>query len=181
MSRNQLDFHVHGRVFNPHVNRLGKLLSGVQDEVRDVLRLFLCLGRGRSSRSLVALGCIVADAPEEIKHLLSEQAVTPSLALATLRTNGSEATAILKARVEAAKTNGHKTAKRDKAPTTPAPAKAKEETKNVSNLVLYAAEELAKAVDVWIEDATVDMEIKLIAAHKAYRKLIPAPRQAKAA
>ena len=165
----------------------GKPLS--KWELGDAFRRLLRFGWSESDVSkktgynarFVAEAVELADAPEEIKHLLSEQAVTPSLALATLRTNGSEATAILKARVEAAKTNGHKTAKRDKAPTTPAPAKAKEETKNVSNLVLYAAEELAKAVDVWIEDATVDMEIKLIAAHKAYRKLIPAPRQAKAA
>jgi hypothetical protein len=139
------------------------------------------MGRTGYTERFIREAMELADAPEEIKHLLSEQAVTPSLALATLRTNGSEATAILKARVEAAKSSGQKTAKRDKAPTTPVPAKAKDETKNVSNLVLYAAEELAKAVDVWIEDATVDMEIKLIAAHKAYRKLIPAPKQAKAA
>jgi hypothetical protein len=163
----------------------GKPLS--KWELGDAFRRLLRFGWSESDVSkktgynarFVAEAVELADAPEEIKHLLSEQAVTPSLALATLRTNGSEATAILKARVEAAKTNGHKTAKRDKAPTTPAPAKAK--TENVSNLVLYAAEELAKAVDVWIEDATVDMEIKLIAAHKAYRKLIPAPKQAKAA
>jgi ParB/RepB/Spo0J family partition protein len=165
----------------------GKPLS--KWELGDAFRRLLRFGWSESDVSkktgynarFVAEAVELADAPEEIKHLLSEQAVTPSLALATLRTNGSEATAILKARVEAAKTNGHKTAKRDKAPTTPAPAKVKDETKNVSNLVLYAAEELAKAVDVWIEDATVDMEIKLIAAHKAYRKLIPAPKQAKAA
>ena len=125
----------------------------------------------------VAEAVELADAPEEIKHLLSEQAVTPSLALATLRTNGSEATAILKQRVEVAKTNGHKTAKRDKSP-----APAKEKAKDVSSLVLYAAEEMAKAIDLWLEDATAVAETKLVAAHKAYRKLIHAPKaEAKAA
>jgi len=165
----------------------GKPLS--KWELGDAFRRLLRFGWSESDVSkktgynarFVCEAVELADAPEEIKHLLSEQAVTPSLALATLRTNGSEATAILKARVEAAKSSGQKTAKRDKAPTTPAPKEAKAKTENVSNLVLYAAEELAKAVDVWIEDATVDMEIKLIAAHKAYRKLIPAPKQAKAA
>jgi ParB/RepB/Spo0J family partition protein len=116
----------------------------------------------------------LADAPEEIKELLSAAAVTPSLALATLRTNGSEATAILKQRVEVAKTNGHKTAKRDKAP---APAKAE----NLSALVLYAAEEMAKCLDVWLEDATPEAETKLVEAHKAYRKLIRAPKKGEAA
>jgi hypothetical protein len=124
----------------------------------------------------VAEAVELADAPEEIKMLLSEQAVTPSLALATLRTNGSEATAILKQRVEVAKSNGHKTAKRGKSPTPKAAKPA-----DTSNLALYAAEALASAVDGWLEDATEDAEKKLIAAHKAYRKLIPAPKQAKAA
>ena len=124
----------------------------------------------------VAEAVELADAPEEIKHLLSEQAVTPSLALATLRTNGSEATAILKQRVEVAKTNGHKTAKRDKSP-----APAKEKAKDVSSLVLYAAEALAVAVDRWREDATDGPEKELIKAHEAYRKLIRAPKREEAA
>jgi ParB-like chromosome segregation protein Spo0J len=115
----------------------------------------------------------LADAPEEVKILLSEQAVTPSLALATLRSNGSEAVAVLKQRVEVAKTNGQKTAKRDKATT---PKAAREEVKNVSNLVLYAAEEMAKALDAWRTDATSEAEAVLIAAHDAYRKLIRDPK-----
>jgi ParB-like chromosome segregation protein Spo0J len=135
-------------------------------------------GRTGYTERFIGEAIELADAPEEIKILLSAAAVTPSLALATLRTNGSEATAILKARVEVAKVNGQKTAKRDKAP---APKAAKEETKNVSNLVLYAAEEMAKAIDVWIEDATAEAEAKLIEAHKAYRKLIRAPKREEAA
>ena len=166
----------------------GKPLS--KWELGDAFRRLLRFGWSEADVSkktgynarFVAEAVELADAPEEIKHLLSEQAVTPSLALATLRTNGSEATAILKARVEAAKSSGQKTAKRDKAPTSPAPKAAKAAKDGTkSNLVLYAAEELAKAVDLWIEDATVDMELKLIAAHKAYRKLIPAPKTPKAA
>ena len=121
----------------------------------------------------------LADAPDEVKELLSSQAVTPSLALATLRTNGTQATAILKARVEVAKVNGQKTAKRDKAPTSPAPAK--EKAKDVSSLVLYAAEALAVAVDRWREDATDGAETAVIKAHEAYRKLIRAPKREEAA
>ena len=122
----------------------------------------------------VAEAVELADAPEEIKHLLSAAAVTPSLALATLRTNGSEATAILKKRVEVAKANGQTTAKREKSP-------APKKVENVSNLVLYAAEEMAKAVDLWLEDATAAAQTKLVAAHKAYRKLIRAPKKEVAA
>jgi ParB/RepB/Spo0J family partition protein len=124
----------------------------------------------------VAEAVELADAPEEIKVMLSEQAVTPSLALSTLRTNGSEATAILKQRVEVAKATGLKTAKRDKV-ATPKPEKAKD----VSSLVLYAAEGLAVAVDRWIEDATAEAETALVEAHKAYRKLIHAPKREEAA
>jgi ParB/RepB/Spo0J family partition protein len=132
---------------------------------------------GYTSR-FVAEAVELADAPDEVKELLSAQAVTPSLALATLRTNGSEATAILKQRVEVAKTQGLKTAKRDKAPT---PVKVvKDEPK--SALVLYAAEEMAKAIDVWREDATDAAEKALLAAHDKYRKLIRGSQQeAKAA
>jgi ParB family transcriptional regulator, chromosome partitioning protein len=118
----------------------------------------------------------LADAPEEIKELLSSQAVTPSLALATLRTEGSNSVAVLKQRVEVAKRNGQTTVKRTKAPSA-----AKEESKNVSNLVLYAAEEMAKALDRWTEDATPAAETAVIEAHKAYRKLIRAPKQGEAA
>jgi ParB-like chromosome segregation protein Spo0J len=114
----------------------------------------------------------LSEAPEEVKTLLSQKSITPSLALATLRINGSEATAILKQKVVEAKSTGQTTAKR---------AKAKDESKNVSSLVLYAAEEMAKALDVWREDATAAAETALVEAHKAYRKLIRAPKQEEAA
>ena len=62
----------------------------------------------------------LADAPEEIKQLLSSQAVTPSLALAELRANGSAAVQNLQAAAVAAQSSG-KTgpAKRAKAPSQP--------------------------------------------------------------
>jgi ParB-like chromosome segregation protein Spo0J len=43
----------------------------------------------------------------------------------------------------------------------------------VTSSVYEAAETLARAVDVWLEDATGDAEKKLIAAHAAYRSLVP--------
>jgi ParB/RepB/Spo0J family partition protein len=64
----------------------------------------------------------LADAPDEIKQLLSSQAVTPSLALAELRANGAAAVETLKAAAVAAQSNGHKTAKRAKSKSLP-PAK----------------------------------------------------------
>jgi len=57
----------------------------------------------------------LADAPDEIKQLLSSQAVTPSLALAELRSNGAAAVESLQAAAQHAQSNGHKTAKRAKA------------------------------------------------------------------
>lgn len=115
----------------------------------------------------------LADAPEDVKELLSAQAVTPSLALAEIRKNGSQAAAVLKQRVEVAKANGQATAKREKVSTAP----VKDKSENVSHLVLYAAEEMAKAIDVWREDATAAAEANLIKAHDAYRKLIRAPKK----
>lgn len=64
----------------------------------------------------------LADAPDEVKQLLSSQAVTPSLALAELRANGAAAVETLKAAAKAAQSSGQKTAKRAKAKTLP-PAK----------------------------------------------------------
>jgi ParB-like chromosome segregation protein Spo0J len=133
-------------------------------------------GRTGHTERFIREAIELADAPDEVKELLSEQAVTPSLALSTLRADPANAAATLKARVEVAKTNGHKTAKRDKSP-----APAKEKIENVSALVLYAAEEMAKSIDLWLQDATAEAETKLVAAHKAYRKLIRAPKQQEAA
>jgi ParB family chromosome partitioning protein len=50
----------------------------------------------------------LADAPDEVKHLLSEQAVTPSLAIAELRAKAApEAIETLKARAVANRQNGN--------------------------------------------------------------------------
>ena len=68
----------------------------------------------------------LADAPDEIKQLLSSQAVTPSLALAELRANGSAAVETLKAAAVAAQSSGQKTAKRAKSKSLP-PAKPQTE------------------------------------------------------
>ena len=50
----------------------------------------------------------LADAPDEVKALLSSQAVTPSLALAELRANGAAAVETLKAAAVAAQSTGKK-------------------------------------------------------------------------
>lgn len=56
----------------------------------------------------------LADAPEAVKHLLSEQAVTPSLALAELRTKpADEAIASMRQKVVEARANGQKTARKE--------------------------------------------------------------------
>ncbi len=71
----------------------------------------------------------LADAPEEVKQMLSAQAVTPALALSHLRTNGAAAVETLKAEAVAAQSNGHKTAKRTKAPSKAPAQPAKTQTK----------------------------------------------------
>jgi len=58
----------------------------------------------------------LSDAPDDIKFLLSEQAVTPSLALSEIRKSGSGASLVLKQRVEEARSKGRKTVKRTIAP-----------------------------------------------------------------
>lgn len=59
----------------------------------------------------------LSDAPDEVKQLLSSQAVTPSLALAELRANGSAAVQSLQAKAKAATDSGKKgPAKREIAP-----------------------------------------------------------------
>lgn len=56
----------------------------------------------------------LADAPEEVKHLLSEQAVTPSLALAELRSKTMpEAVESLRSKVVTARAKGQKTARKE--------------------------------------------------------------------
>jgi ParB/RepB/Spo0J family partition protein len=84
----------------------------------------------------------LADAPDEIKQLLSSQAVTPSLALAELRANGAAAVETLKAAANAAQSSGQKTAKRAKAKTLPPakPRKADEPAPEVQTAPVPAAQ-----------------------------------------
>lgn len=82
----------------------------------------------------------LADAPEEVKHMLSSQAVTPSLALQELRMNGSGAVAKLRERAQAAQASGKKTATREKAaPSVPNPATI---LKRVADVIKSVEDEL---------------------------------------
>lgn len=56
----------------------------------------------------------LADAPEDVKKMLSEQAITPSLAISELRKLGEKATETLRVKAAEAKATG-KVAKRDRA------------------------------------------------------------------
>ena len=100
----------------------------------------------------------LADAPEEIKHLLSSQAVTPSLALSELRTNGAAAVENLKAAATAAQASGKKgPAKRAKAPvkasqSSPSPSQASGKT---SSYVLPQSA-VVKAILSLLEDVPAE-------------------------
>ncbi len=75
--------------------------------------------------SFVSEAMELADAPEEVKQLLSSQAVTPSLALSELRANGAAAVQTLQTIASEHKASGKKgPAKRKKAKVAPAKAKA---------------------------------------------------------
>jgi ParB family chromosome partitioning protein len=73
----------------------------------------------------------LSDAPEEVKELLSERAVTPSLALDHIRKSGTGATMTLRAEVEKAKSTGKTIAKRLKRP----PQKGEKLVKLVKSLL----------------------------------------------
>ena len=75
--------------------------------------------------------CIeLADAPDEVKQLLSSQAVSPALALAELRANGAAAVQTLQTIATEHKATGKKgPAKRAKAPVKAAPAKSQAASK----------------------------------------------------
>lgn len=64
------------------------------------------------SERFVAEAIELSDAPEEVKHMLSEQAITPSLALHELRVNGAQAVATLRQKANEAKASGQKTARK---------------------------------------------------------------------
>ena len=106
--------------------------------------------------------CIeLADAPDEVKQLLSSQAITPALALSELRTNGAAAVQTLQTIANEHKASGKKgAAKRAKAPvkaakasnsapaaaqTAPAPAPAAKSTipqSNITKAILSLVEDI---------------------------------------
>jgi len=55
----------------------------------------------------------LAEAPDEVKAMMSEHTVTPALALSEMRQNGAAAVDKLREKATAAKNNGNKTAKRE--------------------------------------------------------------------
>ena len=100
------------------------------------------------TRSFITQAMELADAPEEIKQMLSSQAVTPSLALAELRANGAAAVNTLRAAAKSAQSNGQKTAKRVKSPS------ANLQTKPATSDVLPA--NVVKAILALIEDVPAE-------------------------
>ena len=87
----------------------------------------------------------LSDAPDDVKYLLSEQAVTPSLALSEIRKRGAGASLVLKAHADAARAAGKKTAKKAKKPS----AKAKlEPSTGGAPTVLGLLKKLFKGVEV---------------------------------
>jgi ParB-like chromosome segregation protein Spo0J len=68
--------------------------------------------RSGYSQRFITEAIELSDAPQEVKELLSDHAVTPALALSELRTNGAGAVDKLRERANAAKEKGDKTAKR---------------------------------------------------------------------
>ena len=93
----------------------------------------------------------LADAPEEIKRLLSAQAVTPSFALAELRANGAAAVETLKAAAVAVKSSGKKgpakRAKKSKSLPPAKPRKADEPAPEVQTAPAPAAQPAPQPVN----------------------------------
>ena len=82
----------------------------------------------------------LADAPEEVKHMLSEQAVTPSLALSELRKQGTpQAIETLRQKVIEAHQKGQKTARKEQENRVPSSAQL---LKLISTLIESVQDEL---------------------------------------
>lgn len=94
--------------------------------------------------------------------------VSPAAAVAAVKANRETAADKLASQAKKAKQKGKTEIKREKM-AGPATRKRIDE-----GAALIAAEKLATAIDVWIEDATDPAEKALIAAHKEYRKIVPA-------
>ena len=139
------------------------------------------LSTDRAKMLYVKQAVELQNAPIEVKRMVKEGVdgveVTAAAAISETRKGKSGAADRIREAASKAKATGQKAVKRDKAPAASKPAKAE----NVSGLALYAAEEMAKAIDVWLEDATAPAESALIAAHAEYRKIIKAPKHKEAA
>jgi len=100
------------------------------------------------SNAFITQAMELADAPEEIRQMISSQAVTSSLALAEIRANGAAAVDTLREKAQSAKSSGQKTAKRVKAPsvsrlqTKPAPTPSSVMPVNVSKAILSLVEDV---------------------------------------
>jgi len=91
----------------------------------------------------------LTDAPESIKQLLSERAVTPALALDHIRKSGTGAVLTLRARADEAKAGGKKTAKRAKKAAGPkAAGNTESKLKTIAKLIQHAFEESDPKGDV---------------------------------
>lgn len=100
----------------------------------------------------------LADAPEEVKQLLSSQAITPSLALAELRQNGAAAVKVLQAKATEAKAKGSKgPAKRDKKPSKshPVPSGKAQVARSAAPAPVQAPT-LTKALNDLLKDVTAN-------------------------
>jgi hypothetical protein len=109
-------------------------------------------------------------APLEVKEQVSKGVdgvkISPALAVQKVRENRETAPKKIREAAVKAKSAGKTEAKREKA-AGPATIKRTDEQS-----AMKAAEKLAEAVDLWIEDATEPAEKALIAAHGAYRKIV---------
>lgn len=94
----------------------------------------------------------LADAPDEVKQMMSEQSVTPALALSEIRKNGAGAVEKLRQKAVKAQSNGNKTAKREQPNRIPNP-------KQLLNLV-------AKLVQ-GVQDDIFNEEFKFIEVERA--------------
>jgi ParB-like chromosome segregation protein Spo0J len=108
------------------------------------------------AESFVAEAMELADAPDEVKRLLSSQAVTPALALSELRTNGAAAVSTLQTIASEHKASGKKgPAKRAKAPAkTAAPAKAEAAPAQAKSSIPQSS--ITKAILSLVEDVPAE-------------------------
>jgi ParB-like chromosome segregation protein Spo0J len=127
----------------------------------------------RFTKDAIELNQTPLEVKEAVKKGIDGVKISAATAIQEVRRSREQAPAKLKEAATKAKAAGKKEVKREKKP---GPATAK---KTVKETALDAAQTLAIAVDAWLEDATATAEKKLIAAHKAFRAIVPAPKPAK--